>query len=130
MKNEILTEQTKEQAVEQPTNEQGIDQKDKNKTENENPEIVVVPIKRPVKLDEALLNEIKLDFTTMTGEKILKIDAELRAMGTSFDDLWNQAVILKLMSRASGILEEDLTKLHAADYLEVAFRTRNFFIQW
>jgi len=130
MKNETLTEQTNEQVLDQPTDEQLINQDDKNKTENANPEIITVQLKRPVKLDEVFLHEIKLDFTTMTGEKILKIDAELRNMGTSFDDLWNQAVILKLMSRASGILEEDLTKLHAADYLEVAFRTRNFFIQW
>ncbi|MBG9479418.1 hypothetical protein [Lysinibacillus sphaericus] len=130
MNKENSTEQKNEQVLDQPTNEKLNDQEDKNKTENENPEIITVQLKRPVKLDEALLNEIKLDFTTMTGDKILKIDAELRSMGTSFDDLWNQAVILKLMSRASSIVEEDLKKLHAADYLEVAFRTRNFFIQW
>lgn len=129
MKNENSTEQKNEQVLDQPT-EKLIDQEDKNKTKNENPEIFTVPLKRPIKLDEALLNEIKLDFSTMTGDKILKIDAELRAKGTGFDDLWNQAVILKLMSRGSGILEEDLTKLHGADYLEVAFQTRNFFMHW
>jgi len=131
MKNENLTGQKNEQVLDQPTNEELINQEDKNKTENENPEIKTVKIKRPIKItDGALLNEVKLDFTTMTGDKILKIDAELRAMGTGFDDLWNQAVILKLMSRASGIMEDDLRKLHGGDYLEVAFQTRNFFLQW
>ena len=96
----------------------------------ENPEIITIPIKRPVEIDGTLLNEVKLDFTSMTGSQILKIDAELRSQGTSFDDLWNQTVLLKLMSRASGIIEDDLQKLHGADYLEVSFRTRNFFIQW
>lgn len=105
-------------------------QVEENETENKNPEIIIVPIKRPIDFDGTFLNEVKLDFTQMTGTQILKIDAELRAMGTSFDDLWNQTVILKLMSRASGLLEEDLKRLHGADYLEVAFRTRNFFIQW
>ncbi len=100
------------------------------KTKYENPEIITIPIKRPVEIDGALLNEVKLDFTSMTGSQILKIDAELRSQGTSFDDLWNQTVLLKLMSRASGIIEDDLQKLHGADYLEVSFRTRNFFIQW
>jgi len=130
MKNENSTEQQNEQVLEQTTNEKLNDQEVKNKTENENPEIKTVKIKRPIDIDGSLLHEVKLDFTTMTGDKILKIDAELRAMGTGFDDLWNQAVILKLMSRASGIMEDDLRKLHGGDYLEVAFETRNFFLSW
>jgi len=131
MKNENSTEQKNEQVLDQQTNEQLNDQEDKNKTENENPEIITIPIKRPIKIDDgALLNEVKLDFTTMTGSQILKIDKELRKDGNSFNDLWNQAVVLKLASRASGIIEDDLEKLHAADFLEVAFQTRNFFILW
>ncbi|MGE8036825.1 hypothetical protein [Lysinibacillus sp. NPDC093692] len=130
MKTENSTEQKNEQVLDQPKNEQPNGQENDKKTKNENPEIKMVKIKRPIDIDGTLLNEVKLDFTTMTGDKILKIDAELRAMGTGFDDLWNQAVILKLMSRASGIMEDDLRKLHGGDYLEVAFQTRNFFLSW
>ncbi|MBG9756401.1 phage tail assembly protein [Lysinibacillus sphaericus] len=123
-------EQTLNQNQEKEIVNEVLVQVEENETENKNPEIIIVPIKRPIDFDGTFLNEVKLDFTQMTGTQILKIDAELRAMGTSFDDLWNQTVILKLMSRASGLLEEDLKRLHGADYLEVAFRTRNFFIQW
>lgn len=123
-------EQTLDQNQEKEIVNEVLVQVEENETENKNPEIIIVPIKRPIDFDGTFLNEVKLDFTQMTGTQILKIDAELRAMGTGFDDLWNQTVILKLMSRASGLLEEDLKRLHGADYLEVAFRTRNFFIQW
>ncbi len=123
-------EQTLNQNQEKEIVNEVLVQVKENETENKNPEIIIVPIKRPIDFDGTFLNEVKLDFTQMTGTQILKIDAELRAMGTGFDDLWNQTVILKLMSRASGLLEEDLKRLHGADYLEVAFRTRNFFIQW
>ncbi|ACA41235.1 phage tail assembly protein [Lysinibacillus sphaericus] len=123
-------EQTLNQNQEKEIVNEVLVQVGENETENKNPEIIIVPIKRPIDFDGTFLNEVKLDFTQMTGTQILKIDAELRAMGTGFDDLWNQTVILKLMSRASGLLEEDLKRLHGADYLEVAFRTRNFFIQW
>lgn len=123
-------EQTLNQNQEKEIVNEVLVQVEENETENKNPEIIIVPIKRPIDFDGTFLNEVKLDFTQMTGTQILKIDAELRAMGTGFDDLWNQTVILKLMSRASGLLEEDLKRLHGADYLEVAFRTRNFFIQW
>ncbi|MFI2133022.1 phage tail assembly protein [Lysinibacillus fusiformis] len=118
----------KEQNVEEKKHNQK--QEKENEVENKNPEIIIVPIKRPIEIDGTFLNEVKLDFTEMTGTQILNIDAELRKEGTSFDDLWNQTVILKLMSRVSGIFEDDLRRLHGADYLEVAFRTRNFFIQW
>ncbi|MEF7497285.1 phage tail assembly protein [Lysinibacillus sphaericus] len=130
IKEQNAEEQTLNQNQEKEIVNEVLVQVEENETENKNPEIIIVPIKRPIDFDGTFLNEVKLDFTQMTGTQILKIDAELRAMGTSFDDLWNQTVILKLMSRASGLLEEDLKRLHGADYLEVAFRTRNFFIQW
>ncbi|WP_036126824.1 phage tail assembly protein [Lysinibacillus sphaericus] len=132
---EIKEQNAEKQTLNQKQEKENVNEKvpvqgEEHKTENKNPEIIIVPIKRPIEIDGTFLNEVKLDFTQMTGTQILKIDAELRAKGTSFDDLFNQTVILKLMSRASGIFEDDLKRLHGADYLEVAFLTRNFFIQW
>lgn len=132
---EIKEQNAEELTLNQKQEKENVNEKvpvqfEEIEAENKNPEIIIVPIKRPIKIDGTFLNEVELDFTQMTGTQILKIDAELRAVGTGFDDLWNQTVILKLMSRASGIFEDDLKRLHGADYLEVAFRTRNFFIQW
>jgi len=91
-----------------------------------------VPIKHPVEINGVLLTSIKLDFSNLTGDTVLRIDEELRAEGipTGFDNIWNQQAILKLAARAAGMLTEDLRKLHAGDFMEVTFRTRNFFIGW
>ncbi|MEG0258914.1 MAG: hypothetical protein RR651_03490 [Lysinibacillus sp.] len=92
----------------------------------------MVPIKHPVEINGVLLSSIKLDFSKLTGDTVLKVDKELREEGfpTGFDNIWNQHAILKLASRAAGMLTEDLRKLHAGDFMEVTFRTRNFFIGW
>ncbi len=92
----------------------------------------IVPIKHPVEINGVLLSSIKLDFSKLTGDTVLKVDKELREEGfpTGFDNIWNQQAILKLASRAAGMLTEDLRTLHAGDFMEVTFRTRNFFIGW
>lgn len=101
-------------------------------SENVNNDIINVPIKRPIELDGALLSSIKLDFSKMSGADVIQVDEELRREGfnAGFDNIFNHKALLKLASRASGLVPEDLSKLHPADYMEVAFKTRNFFIQW
>lgn len=102
-----------------------------NETIEQLPELNnVVPLKRPLEIDGEKITELKLNFDKMTGADILKIDKELRAVGIIFDDLWNQQVILKLASRGTGIIEDDLLRLHPGDYLELTIRTRNFFLKW
>lgn len=100
------------------------------KEENEN--IIVVPLKSPIELDGALLNSITLDFTNMTGQDVINVDEELRREGHNmgFDNVFNHNALLKLASKAARKIPDDLKKLHAGDYMEVAFKTRNFFIQW
>lgn len=115
--------------------EQNIQQEEKQEVRESNDttkkDVIEVTIKRHIKMDDgALLSKVKLDFTDMTGAQIIKIDNELRTEGSSFDNLWNQAVLLKLASRASGINEYDLMRLAPGDFLEVSFQTRNFFLTW
>lgn len=97
-----------------------------------NSNVVVVELKKPIELDGKNIAEIRLDFSTLTGEDVLKIDTELRQEGhpMGFDNIWNQKVLLKLAARAAKMLPEDLRKLSAGDFLEVQFNTRNFFVQW
>lgn len=90
----------------------------------------VVTLKRPLVLDGEEIEKLTLNFDKMTGADILQIDKELRMEGLYFDNLWNQQVILKLASRGTGIIADDLLSLHPGDYLELAMRTRNFFLQW
>jgi len=96
--------------------------------------IIEIPIKHPIEIDNGpdrvLINSITLDFSKLTGVDILQIDEQLRLEGKLFDHLYNQRVLLMLASRAANMKMEDLQKLHVADYLEVVFQTRNFFIQW
>lgn len=89
-----------------------------------------VTLKRPLNIDGEEITKLKLDFDKLSGADIIKIDKELRAQGMVFDDLWNQQVVLKLASRGTGIIEDDLLRLHPGDYLELTMRTRNFFIKW
>ncbi|WP_342471640.1 hypothetical protein MHH70_12545 [Metasolibacillus sp. FSL H7-0170] len=100
--------------------------------QNEKSSIIIVPIKSPITLDGTLLNEVKLDFSGMTGADVLKIDSDLRQEGhrLGFDNLFNQQVLLQIAARGSKILAQDLMRLHTADYLEVIFQTRNFFLEW
>lgn len=98
--------------------------------ESKNMNIINVKIKHPIDIDGVLLKSITLDFSKMTGADLLKVDEELRINGITFDNVFNHQALLLLASRASKIIPDDLKKLHVADYMEVAFRTRNFFIQW
>lgn len=95
---------------------------------NEN--IIEVQLKHPIELDGVLLNSVKLDFSDLTGEDVLKVDEELRRDGKIFDNIYNHQAVLLLAAKASKMIPDDLAKLRAGDYLEVAFQTRNFFIMW
>jgi hypothetical protein len=112
-------------------NEQTVEKQEEQKVvETENKSIVTVPVKRPIEIDEVLIDSIKLDFSNLTGADILKVDEELRLEGLSFNNIYNQRALLSLSSKASKMFPEDLQRLHGADYLEVVFATRNFFLTW
>lgn len=97
----------------------------------ENPNVKIVELKSPINIDGALLNEIKLDFGKMTGADVLKIDKELKAEGHAdgFNSVGDQQVCVRIASRASGILVDDLERLGMVDFAEVTFTARNFFFQ-
>jgi hypothetical protein len=90
-------------------------------------EIVLV---KPITLDEKKIEKINLKLDDLTGEDILKTDLELRAEGhpRGMEDVFNQNVLLKLASKASGMITDDLKKLSAPDFLEVTFSVRNFLL--
>ncbi|PIC80544.1 hypothetical protein CSV75_01770 [Sporosarcina sp. P18a] len=97
-----------------------------------NPLVIVMPIKKELAFDGKRINELKLDFSDITGADILSVDNEMRIEGhpAGFDNIYNQEVLLKLSSRVTGILPDELQKLHAADFLEMVLQVRNFFIRW
>ncbi|MFF5815840.1 phage tail assembly protein [Lysinibacillus capsici] len=97
-----------------------------------NPNIITVPIKKPIEINGEKVNELILDFTDLTGKDILKIDTELRMDGRpgGFDSIYNQDAMLKLAARGIGCIPPDLEKLHGADFFELLLQVRNFFIQW
>lgn len=85
---------------------------------------------KPITIDGTKMEKIDLDLDGLTGEEIMKIDLELRTEGHSrgMDDVFNQNILLKIASKASGILTDDLKKLHAPDFIEVTFSVRNFLL--
>ncbi len=97
----------------------------------ENPNIKVVTLKSPIEIDGALLNAVTLDYGKLTGADMLTIDEELKTEGHSegFDSIYNQQVLVKIASKASGLLTDDLARLSLLDFAEVTFSARNFFFQ-
>jgi len=96
----------------------------------ENTDIKIITLKSPIEIDGALLNEVKLDFGKMTGADLFKIDAELKAEGhMGFNSVYDQDVLLKVASKASGIIPDDLIRLSFKDLVEVTFSSRNFFME-
>lgn len=85
---------------------------------------------KPITLDDNKIEKINLKLDDLTGEDILKIDLELRAEGhpRGLDDVMNQNVLLKMASKAAGIIADDLKKLSAPDFLEITFSVRNFLL--
>lgn len=110
---------------------QNIEVKKEKEAVVENPDVKIVSLKRPVNIDGAFLNEVKLEFGKMTGADVLTIDEELKAEGhiEGFNSVHNQQVLLKIASKASGVLPDDLLKLSLYDFAEVTFSARNFFFQ-
>jgi len=100
------------------------------KEEVENPNIKVITLQSPIEIDGAFFNEIQLDFSKMTGADVLQIDTELKTEDhpEGFNSVYNQHVLLKIASKASGILPDDLMKLSIADFVEVTFTARNFLL--
>lgn len=98
----------------------------------ENTNVKEVKLKVPKTFDGHEVTKIVLDFNNMTGDDVMKVDKELREEGYpyGFDTIWNQNAVLKLAARAAKMLPEDIKKLHAGDYMEVTFQTRNFFVGW
>lgn len=97
----------------------------------ENPNIKVVTLASPIEIDGTLFNEIKLDYGKLTGADMMQIDEELKVEGhaAGFDSIYNQQVCLRLASKASGFLIDDLLRLGVSDFAEVTFSARNFFFR-
>lgn len=89
-----------------------------------------IKLTKPITIDGNKIEKIDLKLENLTGEDILKIDLELRAEGhpRGMDDVFNQNVLLKMASKASCILTDDLKKLSAPDFLELTFSVRNFLL--
>ncbi|MED3876211.1 phage tail assembly protein [Lysinibacillus capsici] len=109
--------------VQNPTNEKVV--------AVNNPNLKTVTLLSPIEIDGALLNEIKLDYGKLTGADMLKIDEELKAEGRpeGFDSIYNQQVLVRIASKASGLLIDDLARLSLPDFAEVTFSARNFFFR-
>jgi hypothetical protein len=91
---------------------------------------VEIKLTKPFMIDEIKVEKLHLKLEDLTGEEILKIDTELRAEGNprGMTDVFDQKVLLKMASKSSGILTDDLRKLSAPDFLEVTFSVRNFLL--
>lgn len=89
-----------------------------------------VKLLKPITLDEKKIEKIDLKLEEMTGVDILKVDLELRSEGypNGMDNIYSQNVLLKIASKASGILPDDLQKLSIPDFLDVTFSVRNFLL--
>ncbi|KYD02635.1 hypothetical protein B4102_0229 [Heyndrickxia sporothermodurans] len=81
-------------------------------------------------IDGKKIEKLNLNLEDLTGEDVLKVDLELRAEGhpRGMDDVFNQNVLLKFASKASGTMEDDLKRLSLPDFLEVTFSVRNFLL--
>lgn len=89
-----------------------------------------VKLTKPINLDGKEIKKIDLKLEDLTGEDILKVDLELRAEGNldGMSTIHNQNVLIKLASKSSGLIVDDLRKLSAPDFIEVTFSVRNFLL--
>lgn len=111
-----------------------MDTKQDTQKENvvaENPNVKIITLKSPIEIDGTFLNEIKFEYGKLTGADLLQIDEELKIEGhaAGFDTIYNQQVLVRIASKASGILPDDLARLNLFDFAEVTFSARNFFFQ-
>lgn len=114
------------------TNENNVTLEKQTDQVVDNPEIIKIPIKKPIFLKGVEINELVVDFSTLTGKDILNVDAEVRLDGRpgGFDSIYNQDALLKLAARGLQCIPDDLEKLHGADFFEMVMRVRLFFIEW
>lgn len=89
-----------------------------------------IKIIKPLTIDDKKIKELDLDLESLKGKDILMIDEELRMEGHSqgLRDVFDQRVLLKIASKSSGFIIDDLEKLSAPDFLEVTFSVRNFLL--
>lgn len=86
-----------------------------------------VKLSKPITIDGQLIESIDLNFENLTGKDILAIDKELRARNSQFSvyDIESQVLVV---SKISGIIPDDLEKLHAPDFLDVTSRVTLFLL--
>lgn len=91
----------------------------------------LIKLDTPLDVNGTEIKEIELNLKDLTGKDIIKMEKELFAEGNQFgfDSFWNQKILIKIASKASGILTDDLINLSAQDFVAVTFVVRNFYIK-
>ncbi|WP_044736656.1 phage tail assembly protein [Geobacillus kaustophilus] len=84
-----------------------------------------VKLSKPIEIDGQKIDVIKLDLDGLTGADILAVERELRAKQTQFNIL-SQETQLAIAARASGMIADDLQKLHWSDFLDVTAQVQLF----
>lgn len=91
----------------------------------------IIALTKPITIDGKEIKKIELKMEELTGEDILKIDLEIRAEGNpdGLNSVLNQNALIKIASRATGLLPDDLKRLSAVDFLDLTFGVRNFLLR-
>lgn len=86
-----------------------------------------VKLTKPIEIDGKKIEVIKLNLEELKGSDIIEVERELRAKGIQFNIL-SQETQLAIAARASGIIADDLQKLHWSDFLDVTAHVQLFLI--
>ncbi|WP_339171072.1 phage tail assembly protein [Anoxybacillus sp. FSL W8-1294] len=87
--------------------------------------MIEVKLTKPIEIDGKKIEVIKLDLEGLTGADILAVERELRANRTQFNIL-SQETQLAIAARASGVIADELQKLHWSDFLDVTAQVQLF----
>jgi hypothetical protein len=87
--------------------------------------MIEVKLTKPIEIDGNKIDVIKLDLESLTGADILAVERELRLKQIPFNIL-SQETQLAIAARASGMIADDLQKLHWSDFLDVTAQVQLF----
>lgn len=85
------------------------------------------PLDTPVTINEVKVTEINLDFSQITGQKLLSISNQLsNAAGTQA--FMSPEALSAIGAEAAGMIPEDFSELKGPDFLEVMAIVQNFLL--